>query len=89
MIVITAGRIRPVIFWEFLDATASELSLLTVAHVGLMFSLIFIILALPRCVFRPTDVYLFGYLGVDSTRALMLHSVCLLQLSYSWQIQGS
>lgn len=65
------------------------ISLLSVAHFGLMFSLIFIILPLHKCVFRPTDVYLFEYLGVDSTCALMLHCACLIQLPYSWQIRGT
>lgn len=65
------------------------ISLLSVAHFGLTFSLIFIILPLPKCVFRPTAMYLFEYLGVDSTRALMLPYACLTQLPYSWQIQGT
>lgn len=34
-------------------------------------------------------MYLFEYLGVDSTRALMLAYACLTQLPYSWQIQGT
>lgn len=54
-----------------------------------MFSLIFIILPLPKCVFRPTAMYLFEYLGVDSTCALMLHYACLTQLPCSWQSQGT
>lgn len=59
------------------------------AHFGLMFSLIFILRPLPKCVFRPTAMYLFEYLGVDSTCALMLHYACLTPLPCSWQSQGT
>ena len=34
-------------------------------------------------------MYLFEYLGVDSTCALILHYACLTQLPYSWQSQGT